>query len=60
MTAGDFRRLGLYPGCEKLLGIGCDYLVLGANHVERWLVAPGGHVDGRFERNVVQWKLRVG
>jgi hypothetical protein len=60
MTAGDFRRLRLHPGCEKLLGLRCDYLVLGGDHVERWLVAPGGNVDGGFERKVVLWKLRVG
>src|SRR6185436_18413353 len=60
MAAGDFRRLGLDPGCERLLGLGREDFVLRADDIERRLVMPGGDVDGGFEGNVIQRKLRVG
>src|SRR5450631_277338 len=60
MAAGDFRRLSVDPGCERLLGLGREDFVLRADDIERRLVMPGRNVNGGFERNVVQRKLRVG
>jgi hypothetical protein len=53
MAASDFRRLGLDPGCEHLLGLGCDYLVLRADHIERRFIAPGRRIDWSFVRRVL-------
>src|SRR5215475_8000914 len=60
MAAGDFRRLSLHSGCERLLSLGSEDLVLRGDDIERRLVMPGGNVDGGLERNVIQRKLRVG
>ena len=59
MAAGDFLGLGMHPGCEYLLDLGCDDLVLGADHVERRFVFPSGRIDWCLERDVVQRKLMV-
>ena len=52
MAAGDLFGLGMHPGCEHLLGLGCDDLVLCADHIERRFVAPSGSVNGGLERYV--------
>jgi hypothetical protein len=57
MAAGNFRRLRLHLSGEELLGLGRDHLVLCADHIERWLVAPSGRIDRCFERRVIQGKL---
>ena len=53
VAAGDILRLGVHPVCEYLLGLGCDDLVLRADHVERRFVMPSCRVDGSLERRVV-------
>src|SRR6476659_9248170 len=60
MAAGDLRRLRLDSGCKRLLRLGGEDFVLGADDIEGRLVMPGRNVDGGFERNVIQRKLRVG
>src|ERR1700761_9784289 len=59
MAAGDFRYLRLHTLGKKLLGLRCDHLVLGGDHEERRLVAPGGDSYRCLVRLDTQRKLMV-
>src|SRR6202000_972110 len=59
MAAGDVRYLRLHTLGKKLLGLRCDHIVLGGDHIERRLVAPSGDIHRCLERLDTQRKLMV-